>query len=165
MTMAGPVALLGWSVSSQTRNPKLTILMSEPKKKPARMHHGAFGWAELITPDVESAKQFYAGIFGWRAEEGPQIEGVPPYTMLHNGNEYEGGLMAMPPEMPTGTPPRWTAYVTVDNADTLAEKVKELGGTVLVEPTDIPKVGRMVHFQDPQGAVLAAIQYFPNEGC
>ena len=30
---------------------------------------GAFSWSELITPDPESAKIFYAKLFGWSTRE------------------------------------------------------------------------------------------------
>jgi hypothetical protein len=50
-------------------------------------------------------------------------------------------------------------YVTVNDVDEVARKVEELGGRLLVQPREIPKVGRFCVLQDPQGAVLAAIQY------
>jgi predicted enzyme related to lactoylglutathione lyase len=31
--------------------------------------HGAFGWTELMTTDVEKAKSFYTEIFGWEIAE------------------------------------------------------------------------------------------------
>ena len=67
--------------------------------------------------------------------------------------------MPMPPGVPPGTPPHWMGQVTVDDVDEVAKKVGELGGRVLVPPTDIPDVGRFCTFQDPHGAVISAIQY------
>lgn len=49
--------------------------------------------------------------------------------------------------------------MTVDNVDASAKKVQELGGRIMVPPTDIPEVGRFCVFHDPQGAVLALITY------
>ena len=45
------------------------------------------------------------------------------------------------------------------DVDLTAAKAEELGGKVLVPPTDIPRVGRFCVLQDPQGAVLSAITY------
>ena len=42
-----------------------------------------------------------------------------------------------PEQKQMGIPPNWGAYVTVTNADTAAEKAKQLGGTVLLEPFDV----------------------------
>ena len=35
----------------------------------ARLQHGAFGWNELMTTDVDAAKRFYGALFGWDTEE------------------------------------------------------------------------------------------------
>jgi predicted enzyme related to lactoylglutathione lyase len=53
----------------------------------------------------------------------------------------------------------WGAYVTVDNVDTTAKAAVQLGGKLLMPPTDIPDVGRFCVIRDPQGAVISAITY------
>ena len=37
------------------------------------MPHGSFVWSELVTPNVEQAKEFYAKTIGWKIErlDGP----------------------------------------------------------------------------------------------
>jgi hypothetical protein len=119
--------------------------------------HGDFSWVELLTTDVEAAKEFYQGVFGWELSESPMPEGG--YTLIKAGGRAVGGMMSMPPGVPPGTPPHWMAYVTVDDVDAVAKKVGELGGRMLVPPMDIPDVGRFCTFQDPHGAVISAIQY------
>jgi hypothetical protein len=123
--------------------------------------HGDFSWAELVTNDVDGAKSFYATVLGWEMEEMPMASG--PYTVLKAGDEQVGGIMAMPGAVPPGTPPHWGQYVTVDDVDSVAEKVKAYGGRLLVPPTDIPGTGRFCTFQDPQGAVLSVMAYTPDE--
>ena len=118
---------------------------------------GDFSWTELMTSDVEGAKAFYREVFGWEMEEMPTPTG--PYVTVKAGGSAVGGMMAMPAQVPVGTPPHWAAYVTVEDVAAAAEKVQEKGGTVLVPPTDIPGVGTFCTFQDPQGAVLSAIKY------
>jgi hypothetical protein len=123
-----------------------------------RFHtHGDFSWAELETPDVEAAKEFYQGVFGWELAQS-DMPGAP-YTVIKAGGREVGGMMRLPPQAPPGTPPHWLVYVTVNDVDEVARKVEELGGRLLVQPREIPKVGRFCVLQDPQGAVLAAIQY------
>jgi uncharacterized protein len=53
------------------------------------------------------------------------------------------------------TPPSWIGYVAVDDVDATAQKIKRLGGTVYVEPRDIPNVGRFAVVADPQRATFA----------
>lgn len=119
--------------------------------------YGDFSWTELMTTDVDGAKGFYKEVLGWAMEEMPMEGGT--YTVLKAGGEQVGGIMAMPTEVPPGTPPHWAAYVTVDDVDAVAAKAAEHGGRVLVPPQDIPNIGRFCTFQDPQGAVLSVISY------
>ena len=118
--------------------------------------HGAFSWSELITSDVKVAKAFYAQLFGWTLEDLP-MEGMT-YTVIKAGDTEVGGMMATPPEA-EGSPPMWGTYVTVDDVDSVAESATKMGATVVVEPRDIPEVGRFCVIRDPQGAFISAITY------
>jgi predicted enzyme related to lactoylglutathione lyase len=116
--------------------------------------HGTFYWNELATTDIEGAKAFYSKVIGWNFDEMPNMSGGT-YWILKSGDEMAGGLMAMPPAVPDGTPPYWMSYVAVDDVDEAIAKAADLGGAVLMAPFDIPDVGRMGVIQDPQGAVLS----------
>ena len=121
--------------------------------------HGAFSWSELMTTDIEAAKAFYANLFGWTLEDMP-MEGMT-YTVIKAGDKEVGGMMATPPEA-EGSPPMWGTYVTVDDVDSIAQGALELGAPVVVEPRDIPEVGRFCVIRDPQGAFISAITYIEN---
>lgn len=122
----------------------------------AALKHGAFGWNELMTTDVSAARQFYSALFGWETERYPG--GQFDYTLIKVAGESVGGMMALPPDC-AGMPPSWGVYVTVSDVDATAGEVERLGGKLLRPPEDIPDVGRFCVAQDPQGAVLCAIQY------
>jgi predicted enzyme related to lactoylglutathione lyase len=120
---------------------------------------GVFSWAELATTDVEGAKKFYTGLLGWTTEVAP-VEGMT-YTLVKAGDEQVGGIMGV--QCAGGEiPPHWGIYITVDDVDATAGKAKELGGTVIMPPTDIPHVGRFSVLQDPQGVVFSVITYLPK---
>ena len=72
--------------------------------------------------------------------------------MISASGTMHGGFGEAPP----GAPPHWLAYVRVDDADAVAERVQQHGGQVHHGPDDIPEVGRFAIFADPQGAVIAA---------
>lgn len=122
----------------------------------AMKQHGAFSWNELMTSDLDGAKSFYQAIFGWTLEK-MDMEGVE-YSIGSAGDTQVSGMMTTPAEA-EGMPPMWGGYVTVDDVEASARQVVELGGKVLIEPKDIPKVGRFCVIQDPQGAVLSIITY------
>jgi predicted enzyme related to lactoylglutathione lyase len=52
--------------------------------------------------------------------------------------------------------------VGVNDPDATVAKAKELGASVLVEPMDIPGVGRFAVLQDPQGAAFGVIRGDPS---
>ena len=121
--------------------------------------HGAFSWNELITTDVEAAKAFYRSLLDWKLED--MQSGDMTYTMATVGEGKVAGMMMTPPEA-AGMPPMWGAYVTVDDVDASARQVASLSGKVLIEPRDIPGIGRFCVIQDPQGATLSLITYVAN---
>jgi uncharacterized protein len=124
----------------------------------AKAHKGAgivnepdtWCWSELVTTDVEGAKTFYGEVFGW----GSKTEGeAPAYTEWQVDDRSVGGMMAKPAEMPAEVPPHWGVYFAVDDTDRKVERIKELGGSVLMGPTDI-QPGRFAVALDPIGATF-----------
>lgn len=112
-------------------------------------------WNELMTTNVDAAGKFYMGLFGWKGQA-MQMPGMT-YTVLKNGDQDAGGMMAFPPEvkMPVTS---WTVYFAVASADGAVERAQKLGAKLHVPPTDIPNVGRFAVLEDPAGAVFAVLQ-------
>ncbi len=111
---------------------------------------GKFVWHESNSTDVEAAKSFYTSLFGWELEMFP---GEMEYAMVKSAGRTHGGFT----EAQGGAPSHWLPYVLVENVDETAEKAKAAGGKVM-DPFDIPEVGRMAVMFDPQGAVFSIIQ-------
>jgi predicted enzyme related to lactoylglutathione lyase len=115
---------------------------------------GRFVWYELMTTDTSAARAFYRQVAGWGTQDAA-MAGMD-YSLFTLGELPIGGLMALPEEArASGAPPSWTGYVAVDDVDASAAQAKRLGGTIYVEPQDIPGVGRFAVIADPQGASLA----------
>jgi len=118
-------------------------------------HSGCFVWYELITTDLPSAKAFYTEVVGWGAQDAstPALA----YTLFTSGKASVGGLMDLPLEARSmGATPRWMGYVSVDDTDATADRIKHLGGAVYVPPTD-SNIGRIAVVADPQTATLALV--------
>src|SRR5690606_32035412 len=73
------------------------------------------------------------------------------YTMLGKGESTACGMTE--PQM-EGVPNHFTSYVSVDDVDAAADRVTQLGGKVIVPPTDIPTLGRFSLVADPEGATF-----------
>jgi predicted enzyme related to lactoylglutathione lyase len=116
---------------------------------------GRFAWHDLMTTDPEAAKDFYTSVMGWGTELW-ENSGMS-YTMWTVDGRAMSGTMKLPAEaVAGGTRPHWLAYVDVPDVDATASRARELGGTVLMPPSDIPDIGRVSVLADPQGALIAA---------
>ena len=113
----------------------------------------AFPWHECYVPDDAKAVDFYTNALGMGVQK-MEMPGMPPYTMLtHQGTPVCGVVSTKSPMMAgKDVPPHWAVYMNVDDVDARIAKVKAAGGTLVVEPMDIPTVGRMALIADPQGA-------------
>jgi predicted enzyme related to lactoylglutathione lyase/uncharacterized protein YndB with AHSA1/START domain len=134
------------------------LARSQETQNPA-MPVGAFSWNELLTIDDTAAAQFYGQVFGWQTEDFPQAG--TKYTIFKSRGQGVAGLMKRPSE---DCPPNWMGYVTVASADETAKKIADAGGKLLMPPFDVPTVGRIAVFQDPQGAALGIFQPLKNAG-
>jgi predicted enzyme related to lactoylglutathione lyase len=116
---------------------------------------GTPSWVDLGTPDIDKAVDFYGGLFGWDIPESENAEQTGGYRQAMLRGKPVAGVM---PLMQEGQPPAWSSYVTVEDADATAAKVRDAGGTVLAEPMDVMDLGRMAVFVDPTGAVFGIWQ-------
>jgi predicted enzyme related to lactoylglutathione lyase len=122
-----------------------------------------FVWHELMTTDTKGAIAFYTEVVGWKTEVFPDSVGPEPYTMWVTSQGPMGGVMTLPDDVKKmGVPPHWMGHVGVKNVDQTLERAKKLGGSAMMPPMDIPKVGRFCVIADPQGATLSLFQ--ANEG-
>lgn len=128
--------------------------MQEVQQYPA----GTFAWAELYTHDVAAAQAFYHTLFGWEIHESP-VGPDMTYTMLKLHGKDVAGLAALRPDQQAQrVPSHWLAHIAVDDIAAAAQRVRELGGTVLAAPFAVLEAGHMAVVQDPQGAVFALWQ-------
>lgn len=100
--------------------------------------------------DPQLAIDFYGGLFGWEFED-VSPGGAPSY-FLARLNGLVVAAMGEQPDMDWA--PAWNTYVRVDDADAAASKVGEAGGKVTMAPFEVGPAGRMVTFDDPEGASL-----------
>jgi predicted enzyme related to lactoylglutathione lyase len=116
---------------------------------------GAFAWYELLTTDAAAAREFYGRVVGWQAQDASTA--AFPYTVFSAGQAEICGVMQLPPGAArTGAMPRWFGYVAVDDVDDHVERLKRLGGSVFLVPTDT-NIGRVCIVTDPQTATFGMV--------
>jgi predicted enzyme related to lactoylglutathione lyase len=118
---------------------------------------GVPSWVDVSSPDVEKTGGFYCGLFGWELtpDMGPEAGG---YRLFLKGGESVAGIG------PLGDgPPAWSTYFHVDDADEVAGRIGQLGGTLVVHPMDLPnESGRIAFGIDPCGGFFGLHQAGAN---
>ena len=109
-------------------------------------------WHDLVTGDLDAAKRFYGGLFGWTLEPGRSVAGRD-YMLARNGNIYVAGLLQAAPRTDGKNVSRWLPYLSVSDVDSAVERVSAAGGSVLVAPRDAG-LGRVAAVTDEDGAVI-----------
>jgi len=109
--------------------------------------------------DVERARRFYEAVFDWRFE----AWGPPGFYNVITGDDERPGIFGAlhaREEPLSGTGTRgFTNTVAVDDIAAIREKVVANGGTITYEEIEIPSVGTLTQFLDPEGNELAAMKY------
>ena len=117
---------------------------------------GKFVWRDLHTESPAAVKPFYAGLFGWEYVESTAMG--RPYTLIKSGGQYIGGIVKADRQVANQPNSQWLSYLSVPDVDRAAERTHVAGGSVLLAPFDLPKVGRAAVVVDPQGAPLGLIR-------
>ncbi len=116
----------------------------------------SYGWAELNSRNFNTAKNFYAKVFGWTQKVSPMGEGLGDYTEFQLDGQSIAGGMDMNPMVPAEVPSYWMVYFGADDVDKAHKKAIDLGGKEMLGPQDFPG-GRFSILQDPQGAAFGLL--------
>ncbi len=119
---------------------------------------GSFCWIELATTDPDSARDFYARLFGYEIHERPIAGGGVSTTLRLSGRDAAGLKRLDPARYPSGTPPHWMTHIVVASADEAAARIQAAGGHVTGEPADVRDDGRVALCADVLGAHFCAWQ-------
>lgn len=142
--------------------------------------HGALTFNVLHSRDLEAAATFYGQVFGWEklnigsgsmwalAGYGDHLEELTPglregmaaMDAPHRFEDVVASMGLISADQP-GMPAHWAVTFAVDDALEVAKRAVGLGGTVTMEPTDVPW-SRMAVLADPQGASFGISQFVPE---
>jgi uncharacterized protein len=115
---------------------------------------------EIPADDVSRAKKFYATVFGWSANDFPEME----YVMLGTTESEENGMPKQPGainggmlkrEYPVNYP---VVTIDVENMDEALEKLKKNGGLVVREKLPVGDMGFAAYFKDSEGNTIGLWQ-------
>ncbi len=108
--------------------------------------------------DVARTRAFYENVFAWRFEEW----GPPDFYLIRTGDDQSPGILGA---LQKRSEPRGTGFsgyecsISVNDLESIRASIQKHGGTIVVKPVEIPTVGILLKFADPDGNVACAIQY------
>ncbi len=128
---------------------------------------------EIHVNDMDRAKAFYEGLFGWRIEPVPMGQEMAYHLISGPGfsdpGDLEGSLtggmmLRMGASAPAGAPVRG-GTMTFDVADCDERYAWALahGGSEAMPPETMPGVGRFAYVEDGQGNIVGFLSQ-PPEG-
>ena len=104
---------------------------------------------EFWSEDPEALASFYRSAFDWEVDFSPELD----YHMVDTGGEggINGGFMT-PKEGPW--PGNMALYLHVEDLAPYRDRIREAGGEIIVAEQEVPGVGELCLFADPDGRVL-----------
>jgi predicted enzyme related to lactoylglutathione lyase len=125
---------------------------------PERDHYipGVPCWVDTSQPYPEASLDFYSGLFGWEFENVMPADAPGEYFMARMRGGDVAAVGSAAEAMPQVAV--WNTYVAVASADDTAVKVRDAGGSVVMEPFDVMGSGRMAVCADPEGAAFSLWQ-------
>ncbi|WP_374684221.1 VOC family protein [Streptomyces sp. ODS05-4] len=111
-------------------------------------------WADAMFADLEGAKRFYGEVLGWTF--GAASTEYGDYTEAYADGKAAAAVV--PPMPGAEDTAAWCLYLASPDAAATAEKIRENGGQVLMEPMQVSDFGTMVLARDPSGTVFGVWQ-------
>src|SRR5262245_60520685 len=138
------------------RHPDRRDAVGTARRRSSTMAHGEYNHIEIPYDDEERATSFYSGVFGWELS---QMEGFEGYDLYRRGpGGLGGGLVNR--GVSAGTAIR--NYIAVDSVEDTVAKIKEHGGTITEDKTEIPGQGWYAAGTDSEGNPLAVYESLPR---
>jgi predicted enzyme related to lactoylglutathione lyase len=109
--------------------------------------------------NLERARGFYTGVFGWRFE----AWGPPGFYKIEAGDTLEVPLRAALQQRRELVPgKRMTGFectISVPDIQAAAKAIEANGGRIVMPICTLSGIGRLLFFQDPEGNLAGAMQY------
>ena len=105
---------------------------------------------EMLSKDPAKLSSFYEKIFGWKVQDMPELN----YRIVDTGAQtgINGGIMQ--PDHPEPWPGTTTFYTDVEDLAAYRKKIVDAGGKILIEEQEVPGMGTLSLFTDPEGRMM-----------
>jgi uncharacterized protein len=119
----------------------------------------AFRHFAINADDVQRAKRFYEGVFGWAFD----AWGPPDFYQVKNaGSGVLGALQGRREIAPGARMLGFEATMGVKDLKATIAAIETGGGKIVMQPYRIEGVGELIWFEDTEGNLVGAMQYEPG---
>ena len=159
--LLAPSLVLGRGTHAVFRDPDgavFGVLAAEDGDPPdTPVETGDVFWLDLFAPEPGKAAAFYAGLVGYRIDEG-EVAGRKR-TLLSSQGIARVGVTRLPPGVDRAA---WLPYILVDDVQAVLERVPRAGGRVVMQPRTEVLAGNLAVIADPQGGMLGIVTWLDD---
>jgi len=130
----------------------VTVLGGDPPDK--GMMENFWMGSELWTSHLDSALNFYHLLVGYE-QKLVDVKSDSKYCLLVKDGQPLAGMVKIPGD---DVKPNWVPYIAVEDVTAVADKAKQLGGILLIEPDKRVREAMVAIISDPNGAVFGVQQ-------
>ncbi|MBY6050164.1 VOC family protein [Cytobacillus firmus] len=118
---------------------------------------------EVHVDDMERAKKFYGGVFGWSFQDWSEYAGMPYYGAVTGNDEEPGinGALMQRQGQPPGDNQAINGYsctIGVEDYDAAEGRILENGGTVALPKYALPGMAWQGYYKDTEGNIFGIHQ-------
>jgi len=154
------LAALGLACSSGSQKDVRPLVPAVSSTGSPTYRPGSFVWFDLLVDDAESIRPFYEGLFGWSFQA---TDGSGQYLAIQHGGRVVAGV-AVTGESDADDRGVWLGSVSVIDVDRTSAAAEAAGGSVMLDPRDLPDRGRYSVIDDPQGAAVVLLRSSTGDG-
>ncbi|MEV7634019.1 VOC family protein [Pseudarthrobacter enclensis] len=126
--------------------------------------HGELCWADLQTPDVAAAKDFYGSIFGWTYRDLPTPDGRSYAQAFVDGELVAVIAPQNPGQQAARAPAQWNVYFAAADAASVVQEAPFAGGTAEFGPEEVGDTGILAFVAPPGGGTTGVWQAGTHRG-
>jgi predicted enzyme related to lactoylglutathione lyase len=145
-------ALLSGMPAAQSATFDLPALNSPPS---GEHHIGKVVWADLVTPSLPAATNFYGGLFGWTFQT--IRAGDTDYVVVLSHGLPIGGIVGKPLLNDEKHQSAWLTFIAVSDVEAAKRVALAHNAKVLANTASYARRGRQAVLADPEGAAFAIL--------
>jgi predicted enzyme related to lactoylglutathione lyase len=155
------VAALGLACSSGSQKDVRPLVPAVATTGSPVYRPGSFVWFDLLVDDAAAVRPFYEGLFGWSFHT---TDGSGQYLAIQHDGRVTAGMSVSGDAAADDHRGVWLSSVSVTDVDKISVAAEAAGGSVVLDPRDLPDRGRYSVIKDPQGAAVVLLRSSTGDG-